>query len=419
MLKAEIITIGDEILYGSIVDTNAAHMGQRLTELGIQPVWSTTVGDDRESIRHALELAVYRADVVLVTGGLGPTHDDITKDVIAEVTGRRLVFHEDLMADIEAMFTRRGIPMPESNRVQAFLPEEAVVLANPIGTAPGFMVAHARASVFVMPGVPREMIRMLAEQVTPILQKRAGRQVILHRMIRTSGIGESTLSEHIRDVIHSAGEVKVASLPQSTGVNLRLTAHAATREEARQKITALETRIVERVGRYIYGTDEDTMEQVVGRLLTERSATIAVAESCTGGLMADRLTDVPGSSAYFDRGIVAYSNAAKIRHLEVPEETIKNHGAVSAETAAAMAEGVRRISGATYGLSTTGVAGPSGGTPEKPVGLVYIGFSHPAGVITRELRLGADRRNNKIRAMLAALNLVRLFMIDPAAVDTV
>lgn len=416
MLKAEIITIGDELLYGSIVDTNAAYLGQRLTEIGIEPVWATTVGDDRERIRHALEQAVYRADEVLVTGGLGPTHDDITKDAIAEVTGRKLLFHEEILRQIEEMFSRRGIPMPESNRVQAFVPEGATVLDNPIGTAPGFMLTHERATIFIMPGVPREMVKMTEEQVLPILRKRAGGRVILHRVLKTSGISESGLSEQIADLIAAATEIKVASLPQSTGINLRLTANAATHEEAKQRISALEAQIYERAGQHIYGTDEDTIEQVVGRLLIERQATIAVAESCTGGLIADRLTDVPGSSAYFDRGIIAYSNAAKAQALGVPNEIIQTYGAVSAETAAAMAEGIRRVSGTTFGLSTTGVAGPSGGTATKPVGLVYLGFAHAGGMITRELRLGNDRRNNKVRAAQAALNLVRLFLIAPASV---
>lgn len=417
MLKAEIITIGDELLYGSIVDTNAAYLGQRLTEIGIEPAWATTVGDARDHIRQALELAIYRADVVLVTGGLGPTHDDITKDAIAEVAGRRLIFHEEILQQIQQMFAQRAIPMPESNRVQAFVPEGATVLDNPIGTAPGFMLTHGRATIFVMPGVPREMVKMMQERVLPILQERAGGRIILHRVLKTSGMSESGLSELIADLIAAATDVKVASLPQSTGINLRLTANAATQEEARQRIGELEARIYERVGPSIYGTDDETIEQVVGRLLIERQATIAVAESCTGGLIADRLTDVPGSSVYFDRGMVAYSNVAKVQDLGVPERIINTYGAVSTETAAAMAEGVRRLSGTTLGLSTTGIAGPSGGTEAKPVGLVYVGFAHDSGTITRELRLGNDRRNNKVRATQAALNLVRLFLIGAAVSD--
>ena len=413
MLSAEIITIGDELLYGSIVDSNAAHMGQCLTELGILPVWSTTVGDDRDHIRNALKVGISRADVILVTGGLGPTHDDITKDVIAEVVGKRLIFHRDLLDQIEAMFTQRGIDMPESNRVQAFVPEGATVLYNPIGTAPGFMISSGRAAIFVMPGVPREMVMMMAEQVTPILQERAGGQVILHRMIRTSGIGESNLMEYVGGAIAATSDVKVASLPQATGVMLRLTAHAPALAEAKMRIASLETEIFDRAAAFIYGTDDDTMEQVVARLLSERKTTIAVAESCTGGLIADRLTDVSGSSGYFERGMVTYSNEAKIEHLGVPEETIRVHGAVSRETAAAMAEGIRRISKATFGLSTTGVAGPTGGTETKPVGMVCIGLAHEDGVITREFRFGTDRRNNKMRSMLAALNMVRLFLTYP------
>ena len=408
MKSAAIITIGDELLYGSVVDTNAAYIGQRMTETGIEPVFSVTVGDEGTRIGRALEIACRQADVVLVTGGLGPTHDDVTKNVIAEAIGQDLVFHPEILDTVEAMFTQRGMEMPESNRIQAYMPREAEVLDNPVGTAPGFLVHCYDAAVFVMPGVPREMKKMLNEQVLPRLKEHGGGRVILHRWIRTTGIGESSLSLVIGEVIEEAKEVKIASLPQETGVNLRLTAEGRTREEALRRIEAVETRMVARAGEHIYGVDDDTLEEVVGRLLTDAGATVAIAESCTGGLVASRMTDVPGSSDYLVEGVVTYSNAAKTARLEVPETTIDRHGAVSAETAAAMAGGVRRTSGATYGLSTTGVAGPGGGTPEKPVGLVYLGLATPDGVETRKLMLGPDRRTNKTRAALAALNLLRL-----------
>ncbi|MBT5876800.1 MAG: competence/damage-inducible protein A [Candidatus Latescibacteria bacterium] len=413
MITAEIITIGDEILYGSIVDSNAAYMGQCLTEMGIQPAWSTTVGDDREHIRQALDMGISRADVILVTGGLGPTHDDITKDVIADVIDRRLIFHQELLDVVERMFAARGILMPESNRVQAFIPDGATILDNPIGTAPGFAVTSGRATIFVMPGVPREMKKMMVEQVTPRLQDRSGGHVILHRMIKTSGIGESSLSEYVGEIIAGATNVKVASLPQATGVMLRLTTSAPNVEQAREQIGTLESEIYSRAGAFIYGTDDDTMEQVVGQLLAQRNETIAVAESCTGGLISDRLTDVSGSSSYFQQGIITYSNEAKIAHLGVPAQTIEQHGAVSAETAEAMAEGIRRVGKSTYGLSTTGVAGPTGGSDAKPVGLVYVGLAHETGVFVREFRFSTDRRANKTRSMLAALNMVRLLITNP------
>lgn len=417
MKKAAILTIGDELLIGSIVDTNAAHLGQCLTELGIEPVWTLTVGDDAARIRHALDLCVSLADIVLITGGLGPTHDDVTKTVLAEATGDRLVFHPYLLDQIEEMFVRRGLAMPESNRIQAFMPERAVVLDNPVGTAPGFMLRHGEADVFVMPGVPREMKKMMAEQVAPRLQGHAGGRVILHRVLKTAGIGESSLFETIKDLIESAKDVRVASLPQEAGINLRLTVSAATGEEARQRIAVLETALRSRAGSFIYGTDGETMEQTLGRLLTDAEVTVALAESCTGGLVCDRLTDTPGSSAYVERGVVAYSNETKKQLLGVSDETLRAFGAVSAQTAAAMAEGVRRISGTTFGLSTTGIAGPSGATPEKPVGLVYIALAHPEGVIVRELRLGTERRINKVRAATAAMNLLRLYLVDPAHIE--
>ena len=408
MKSAAIITIGDELLYGSVVDTNAAYIGQRMTETGIEPVCCMTVGDEDTRIGQALDIVCRQADVVLVTGGLGPTHDDVTKTVIAEAIGQDLVFHPDILDTVEAMFTQRGMAMPESNRIQAYMPRNAEVIDNPVGTAPGFLVHHKGAAVFVMPGVPREMKKMLNEQVLPRLKEHGEGRVILHRWIRTTGIGESSLSLVIGDVIDEAEDVKIASLPQETGVNLRLTAEGRSEEEARRRIETVETRMVAQAGEHIYGVDDDTLEEVVGRLLLKAGATVAIAESCTGGLVASRMTDVPGSSDYMMEGMVTYSNAAKTARLEVPETTIDRHGAVSAETAAAMARGVRRTSGATYGLSTTGVAGPGGGTPEKPVGLVYLGLATPDGVETRKLMLGPDRQTNKTRAALAALNLLRL-----------
>ena len=407
MKSAAIITIGDELLYGSVVDTNAAYIGQRLTETGIEPVFSITVGDEASRIGGALEVACRQADAVLVTGGLGPTHDDVTKTVIAEAIGQDLVFHHDILETVEHMFTRRGMAMPESNRIQAYMPRHAEVLDNPVGTAPGFLAHHHETAVFVMPGVPREMKQMLNEQVLPRLRDKGTGRVILHRWIRTTGIGESSLTQIIGDIIDEAKDVKIASLPQETGVNLRLTAEGRTGDEARQRIEAVETRMVARAGEHIYGVDDDTLEEVVGRLLRDAGATVAVAESCTGGLVASRLTDVSGSSDYLKEGVVSYSNAAKMARLEVPVGTIDRHGAVSAETAAAMATGMRQTSGATYGLSTTGVAGPGGGTPEKPVGLVYLGLATADGVETHKLLLGPDRHVNKTRAALAALNLLR------------
>ncbi len=263
MKSAAIITIGDELLYGSVVDTNAAYIGQRLTETGIEPVCSMTVGDEGSRIGQALETVCRQADVVLVTGGLGPTHDDVTKTVIADAIGQDLVFHPEIMDTVEGMFTQRGMAMPESNRIQAYMPRHAEVLDNPVGTAPGFLVRHHDAVVFVMPGVPREMKKMLNEQVLPRLKDQGAGRVILHRWLRTTGIGESNLSQIIGDVIDEAEDVKIASLPQETGVNLRLTAEGRTGEEARRRIEAVESRMVARAGEHIYGVDDYTHEEVV------------------------------------------------------------------------------------------------------------------------------------------------------------
>ena len=248
MKTAAIMTIGDELLYGSVVDTNAAHLGQGLADLGIEPIWSITVGDSREQIHKALDVATQQADLVLITGGLGPTHDDVTKTVIAKAVGLELVFHQEILDQIEVMFAQRGVSMPESNRIQALMPEGADILDNPIGTAPGFSIKHNRATIFIMPGVPREMKKMMEEQVLPRLQAHTKDRVIIHRWIRTTGIGESNLSELIHDIIEEATDIKVASLPQDTGTNLRLTAQAETPVEAQQRIDVVESRLLERAG---------------------------------------------------------------------------------------------------------------------------------------------------------------------------
>ncbi len=412
MKTAGIITIGNELLYGSVVDTNASYIGQRVTEIGLEPVCIITVGDKASQITQALEIACKKVDVLFITGGLGPTHDDITKRIIAESIGQDLVFNSEILKNIEMVFTQRKITMPKSNRIQAYFPRKAKIIANSIGTAPGFQVQYLNTEIFVMPGVPCEMEQMLDEQVLPWLTTLSQGKTILHRWIKTTGIGESSLSLLLENVIKKANNIKIASLPQETGVNLRLTAEGKDKEEAGQHIQAVEDVIVNKASQYIYGMDDDLLEEVVGRLLSKTKATVAVAESCTGGQVASLITNAPGSSAYFIEGVITYSNFSKIARLDVAEATIRCHGAVSAQTAAEMAQGVRQISGATYGLSTTGIAGPSGGTKAKPIGLVYLGLADSNGVKTEKLMLGMERKANKTQAALASLNLLRQFLVN-------
>ena len=406
-MTCELITIGDELLIGQTVNTNAAWIGEQLSEAGVELRWVTTVGDNAEDLRQALDVALGRADVVITTGGLGPTHDDITKQVVTEYFGGGYVDRPEVVDRIRKAFRRRGLEMPAVNEEQARVPKRADIIPNPVGSAPGFMFRRDGKLGIVLPGVPAEMEAMMAETVLPLLQKQADGQHILHRTLHTSGIAESTLYERIGDLGQISNLVKVAFLPKVTGVDIRLTAVAANRDEGQRRIEEAEAWIKPRLGRFFWGVDDDTLEGVVARLLFELKKTLAVAESCTGGLLAQRLTNVSGSSNYFDRGLVTYSNRAKVELLGVPEEVIVSRGAVSRETAEAMARGVRERSGTDYGLSTTGIAGPTGATPAKPVGLIYIGIAGPEGTEVEKHVFSRNRLVNKERTAQAALDLLR------------
>jgi len=410
-MKCELLTIGDELLIGQTVNTNAAWIAARLSAIGVEVRWVTTVGDDAGELRQALEIALRRADVVITTGGLGPTHDDITKEVMTDYFGGGLVVRAEILERIRKAFDRRGWQMPAVNEEQAKVPERAEIISNPVGSAPGFIFRREGKLCVVLPGVPAEMKAMMTETVLPLLEKSAGRRHILFRTLHTTGIPESSLYERIGDVGAIRHLVKVAFLPTSTGVDIRLTAMADSLQETQRRIAEAEAWIRPRIGDRLWGADDDTLEGVVAELLFQRKKTIAVAESCTGGLLAHRLTNISGSSNYFDRGLVTYSNRAKIELLGVAEEVIATHGAVSAETAEAMAQGVRRRSGTDYGLSTTGIAGPTGGTAQKPVGLIYIGIAGPEGTEVERHIFSKDRLLNKKRGAQAALDLLRRWLL--------
>jgi nicotinamide-nucleotide amidase len=404
-MNAEIITIGNEILYGHTIDTNSAYMGRRLAEVGIPVLWRTSVGDNRERICEAFSRAMERCEVVLVTGGLGPTHDDITKTVFCEVFDRKLVLDESVLDHVRYLFTRRGLTMPEVNIGQAMIPEGAQVIHNPIGTAPGIYLTVDDRHIFLMPGVPREMTRMMEEGILPILSRLVGgRRIVHHRTFRTTGIGESALFEKIRSM---DGLDRIASLPSLFGVDLRITVQGTERVGVEAEVERIAGELRRRVGEYLYGMDDETLEKVVGRELKQRGLRIAVAESCTGGVIADRLTNVPGSSDYTKGGVIAYHDDAKVQLLRVPADLIQRHGPVSREVAEAMAAGVQRVMQVEIGLATTGVLGPTGGTPETPVGTVYIGLAVGERVTSQRLQLGDERLPNKTRASQAALEMVR------------
>ncbi|HEB89363.1 MAG TPA: competence/damage-inducible protein A [Deltaproteobacteria bacterium] len=396
-VKAEIITIGDELLRGEIVDSNKARIAERLLLLDLECRHQVSVLDDPEDMRDAFRRAADRSDFVLVSGGLGPTRDDLTTEVLAETFGRKLELDEASLAAIEAFFARVGREMAEVNRKQAYFPSGADVLPNPIGTAPGFSIREGRAVFFAVPGVPRELDRMMDEQVLPRIERLMvgpERHVVRATLLRTFGMGESTLESELLDLARD-GEVDLGFRTSFPDNFLRPVARAGTAAEADARIAQVTAAIRARLGPIVYAEGDETMESVVGRMLTERGLTIATAESCTGGLIAERITDVPGSSAYFLGGVVPYSNAAKISLLGVSEAVLEKEGAVSEPVVRAMAESVRTRFGSDFGVATSGISGPDGGTPEKPVGLVWIALSVGEGALGEAREEGHGERHGE------------------------
>ncbi|MFC1569222.1 competence/damage-inducible protein A [bacterium] len=411
---AEIISIGDELLTGSTVNTNASFIGKELTQNGMEVGWISTVGDQTDRILSTLALAVSRADVIILTGGLGPTHDDITRQVISQYFNLPLVFQPEIYQKLETYFHSRGRVLSPLNRVQAEIPQGAEVLENRIGTASGFYLCIKKMHVFVLPGVPMEMRKMMQESVLRRLLHLFPGNVHLTKTLNTIGISESTLNEKFKSFDNQFPNVQLASLPNQRGVSLRLSIIVSERISDESLFQQAIEFTREAAGRYLYGEDDDTLEAVVGRLLLKRNWSIAVAESCTGGLISHLLTNIPGSSSYFERGYVTYSNQSKIDLLQVPESIIQKHGAVSSETALAMAEGILKVSNVDVGLSITGIAGPTGGTREKPVGLVYIGYADKNQTAVEKYIFTQDRMMNKTRSAGYALDFARRMLQDSA-----
>ncbi|MCP4582955.1 MAG: competence/damage-inducible protein A [candidate division Zixibacteria bacterium] len=409
-MRAELITIGDELLYGHVLDTNAAYIGEKIAEAGVDLIYHTTVGDRSELMINAIAQAMNRADIVLTTGGLGPTHDDITKKIVCKYFKRQLVFHEDILKELEKKYSAQGINMPPINQNQALLPQGAKFLENRIGSALGIVIEEHGKTLVAMPGVPTEMRLMVDEQLIPMLKKKTPDQVIIHRKLRTIGIVESAIFEKVKSIVEDKSKIDIAFLPSFRGVDIRLTAKSDDEKKAREAIEVIETRFTEKLGKYIFGFDNDELPDLIGRLLVSRNQTVAVAESCTGGMLGKLFTDIPGSSDYFLGGVIAYSDELKTKILSVPAITIERHGAVSAETAKHMAEGARKLTGASIGISLTGIAGPDGGTEEKPVGLTYIGLATPDGVKAKDFHYGKQRKRNRQRAAFSALDMIRRYL---------
>jgi nicotinamide-nucleotide amidase len=409
-MNAEIVATGTELLLGQNVDTNSAWLAQQLALLGIDVFFFQTVGDNEKRLEAALKLACERSQLIVMTGGLGPTVDDVTRKVMSRLTQKTLVYHENLAKNIEEFFTKLGRPCPKVNLNQAFAPQGAVIIPNPMGTAPGFICKTGKAQVACLPGVQAEMKAMFEATLKPFLKNLApGGVIIKSRVYKTTGIGESVLNEKIADIFEKSTNPTVAVLAHAGGVDIRITAKAQGEDEADKLLNALGKTLTTRLPNFIYALDKDNLEHIVGQLLTTRHMTLAVAESCSGGLISHRITQVSGSSTYFLMGCVAYSNESKTAALKVDPELIKKHGAVSPEVAKAMAQGVRRAAKTDIGLSTTGIAGPTGGTAQKPVGLVYMGLADDQETQAFEFRFSGDRETIKLKASQAGLELLRRY----------
>jgi nicotinamide-nucleotide amidase len=407
--KAELLTIGDEILFGQINDTNSQWMSQELDKIGVRVVRKTTVGDIREDILDAFAEAEKRADIVLITGGLGPTNDDLTKPLLAEYYNCPIKLNEEALIEVTEFFKSKGRELTPVNRKQAELPVCCERVSNRLGTAPG-MWFERNGKVFVsMPGVPHEMKNMMKEIVLPKLQGLFKTDVIFHKVIKTIGIGESWLAEEIKEWEDALPpHIKLAYLPSLGQVKLRLTAIGPNMDKLRDDVELQIESLKKYAWKYIYGYDKDEIQSVVGDMLNERKLKVAFAESCTGGYISHLITSIPGSSAYYQGSIIPYHNELKTKALGVSEVTLRKFGAVSEETVTEMANNVRKQFNANFGLATSGIAGPDGGTEEKPVGTVWIALADGEQTITRKLQLWKDREVNIKATAIAVLNLIRI-----------
>ena len=412
MKKASIISVGNEILAGLTVDTNAVYLRRRLQGMGIPTVSSFSVGDDVDSIAEALDRACSGSDIVLVTGGLGPTDDDLTRQGLAKFMGVELEFCEDVLREISGFFASRGIEMADKNRVQAYIPAGASVLKNGFGTACGIMAEFGGKVLVCMPGVPLEMEQMFSETVVEKLECLGDGEVMVTRKLRCFGAGESRIAEMLGNMMQRGRNPLINCTVKGGIITLHIVARGSSREEAEVLIERDKDRLCEILGDLVYGCDDATLAWVVGIELWRHKKTLAVAESCTGGLLGKMLTDTSGASGYFTCGWISYSDESKTRSLGVDSELIRQYGAVSAEVASAMAACARQRSGSDYAIGITGIAGPGGGSDEKPVGLVYIAVNSADDDIVREYLFPHCRANIRVRACLTALNMLRFALQD-------
>lgn len=405
-MKTAILSVGTEILFGQIVNTNTVYLSQQMNMLGFDVMYHYTVGDNPKRVEEMIDLAFQDCDLILTTGGLGPTQDDLTKEVACKALDDTLVMMDDVLEEITKYFKTLGREMTENNKKQAIMPSRATVFHNDAGTAPGFALEKEGKYIICMPGPPREMKRMFQKSVVPFLQSMID-GALYYRQIRFFGIGESMLETQLLDLIDNQTDPTLATYAKEGECSLRIASKRDTEEEAEQAVDEMLEKVKERVGHYIYSCDDEELAQVVADRLMEQGLTLSSAESCTGGMFASTMTDIPGISQCFDRGLVTYSNQAKMEELGVSAETLEKFGAVSEETALEMVEGLKRVSGSDVCISVTGIAGPGGGSEEKPVGLVYIGFSYGDKKICKKIQMrNVNRSWNRHYTLLCMLNVI-------------
>lgn len=414
-MNSKILTVGDEILIGQIVNTNAAFLGDVLFSIGLPVEKSVTIGDDEKMLLDEFQDSINNYDLTVITGGLGPTHDDITKPVLIKFFNDKLILDDKVLKHVTKIFSTRGVPMPATNVGQAMVPSKSKVIWNKNGTAPGIWMEQDNKVFIALPGVPYEMKAMINDTIVPMLKEKCIKNldyVLKQKTLLTTGVGESVLNEMMGDVQSIIKNDKLAFLPSIEGVRLRINVKAETEEKAEARISEIENQIREKIGEHIFGEGDKILEEIVGKILSEKKLTLATAESCTGGMLSSRITDVSGSSEYFKGGMVTYSNKSKVKFLDVKKKTLTKYGAVSEKTAKQMAEGVRKHFKTDIGISTTGIAGPTGGSDEKPVGLVYIGYSDKNKTFAKKFLFGNFRERNKKRAAQMALEILRKELLN-------
>lgn len=409
-MKAEIINVGNEVLLGYILNENASFLSKRLASLGIELMYHTVVGDQSRNISSAFRQARDRAELIIFTGGLGTTVDDLTKEVVCHDIEIPLKKSDEWEKHLEKLYEKVGIELDEKRRGQAYVPEGAILIPNENGTAPGIIMEVQDKMIVLLPGPPEELKPMVQQTVVPYLQHKTTSGIIKTRILRVLGLGEATLEERLSGLIDGEGNPRVVLMAQPTEVHVYITVKGDDQTRVEMVIEDMEDRIKEKLGSFVYGAEEETLEEVVAGFLFQDGYTVAAAESCSGGLLSDKLTNVPGSSNYFLRGIVCYSNQAKIEMLQVPRKILDTVGAVSEETARIMADNIKTSACADFGFSITGYAGPSE-DPLEPVGLVYIGLSTPKGTYCQRCNFWGDRRSIKEQSAVYALNLLRLYFL--------